>query len=749
MATLSERRRRLALAWTLTLLPGAGAAIILRAPLIAAAILPALAAFVLRATAEKIKFLRPLALGCLATALLLLLANDESRTAFAQSGMARIILALQAFIFTLLAVAPPLPRILVHAASLAMVEIIIISAGESPWLLPLAVAFFAIFVVFWLQMEAAVFPAPFALQFRAPPPSLSGRRRRVGVGRYSRRSAAGLVIAVIGGGALLFAALPRFSPVGWHQLLMPSEGEKSTGSDNRTALAAGVEMDMRGPFSVTLSAEELLRVRLSDAQGNDLPDMDELRLRGWVYDVYQNGVWLRSGEFHEIHDADDGSQDGWVSAAAARDMSRLIRQTIEPQIRQTVICGMPRICFVQAPALRRDMHGNLAPAAHAAPLRYVVLSDTLAAERTLAELSRLVTYRALPPAFVRAADIARAIVKPEDDALAACNRFAAYLRDNFEYTLEVEGGHGQDPLDIFFAQRHGCCMHFATAMVAMARGIGLPARLAGGYYTTEKEGDGNLFIVRRMHAHAWAEVWIDKIGWCSIDATPAGALRSDEAPSVPPAAPSALLASVDEWLRSIAMYGQEERQLLFAFIWQAKWPFALLACALLSGWLWRRLRCRGFFVPREQTGKDRPDLAFFGRYLRVLEKLGLQRRFNETASELAKRASVCVPEEAVQTITAMFEKMRYGDADLAIEEENRLQEALHNVEAAGASARIRQRAEISAIARLGCKAKAACQACLPAARRCAAQAGRNSAKQCLGSQFKWKIWAFCLSLFLR
>ncbi|MCX7934871.1 MAG: DUF3488 and transglutaminase-like domain-containing protein, partial [Planctomycetota bacterium] len=534
------------------------------------------------------------------------------------------------------------------------------------------------------HMEAAVFPAPFALQVQAALPATAARRR-LAAGRYSQRSAAGIVLAMLALGAFLFLIAPRFAAVGWRQLLAPPAAERTEESSSRD-LGLAAEMAMRGPFAINLSAEEVMRVRLSDRQGNDLPDMEDLRLRGWAYDVYYNGVWRRSGDFQELHDADDGNRDGWVSVAPAEAAKpNLIRQTIEPQVAQPAIFGIPRVCFVQAPALRRDSHGNLAPPANIAPLRYVVLSDPSAAESAAVMPLRLAAiYRALPPAFERFAAIARAITKPRDDARAACERFAAYLRDNFEYTLDAIGERGQDPLAAFLAQRRGCCMHFATAMAAMARAIGLPSRVVGGYYTTEKEGEGNLFIVRRMHAHAWAEVWFDR-GWQTIDATPAGAIPSDEPQDASTTAP--LFAAVEGWLRSVAMYGQEERHLLLSALWQQKLPLVLVACLLGAVWFWLRQRRFALPVSRKQSEERQPEVAFFNHYLRALEKLGIRRRAAETASELAHRASGPLPAADVQTITSLFEKIRYGGAALDAAEKIRLREALRSIETASASIR--------------------------------------------------------------
>ena len=71
-----------------------------------------------------------------------------------------------------------------------------------------------------------------------------------------------------------------------------------------------------------------------------------------------------------------------------------------------------------------------------------------------------------------------------------------------------------------FTGRKGSCEHFASALAAMIRGCGIPARVVTGFLVTEYNDSGNYFIVRASDAHAWVEYW-DGV-WHSIDATPYG-----------------------------------------------------------------------------------------------------------------------------------------------------------------------------------------------------------------------------------
>ena len=100
-----------------------------------------------------------------------------------------------------------------------------------------------------------------------------------------------------------------------------------------------------------------------------------------------------------------------------------------------------------------------------------------------------------------------------------------------------------DPLVTFlFDRRAGHCEHFASALGVLLRGAGLPARVITGYATAE-QADG-AWVVRRLNAHAWVEVWIDG-AWETVDATPGPLAR----PASPRIDPQQALERWTEWDR--------------------------------------------------------------------------------------------------------------------------------------------------------------------------------------------------------
>ncbi len=91
----------------------------------------------------------------------------------------------------------------------------------------------------------------------------------------------------------------------------------------------------------------------------------------------------------------------------------------------------------------------------------------------------------------------------------------------FSYDAQIAAGHGVDSLeDFLFDVRAGYCEQFASAYAAMARSIGLPARVAVGFTWGEWDQARGVYSVRGEHAHAWPEVFFADVGWVRFEPTP-------------------------------------------------------------------------------------------------------------------------------------------------------------------------------------------------------------------------------------
>jgi transglutaminase-like putative cysteine protease len=84
--------------------------------------------------------------------------------------------------------------------------------------------------------------------------------------------------------------------------------------------------------------------------------------------------------------------------------------------------------------------------------------------------------------------------------------------------------------------RHGYCMHFASAAALMLRMRGIPCRIGVGLYGGEPSREGpDVRIYGSQHAHAWVEVPFEGRGYVIFDPTPPGARGRSFVPDSRPA----------------------------------------------------------------------------------------------------------------------------------------------------------------------------------------------------------------------
>ncbi|MFJ9420867.1 DUF3488 and DUF4129 domain-containing transglutaminase family protein [Streptomyces sp. NPDC101249] len=93
------------------------------------------------------------------------------------------------------------------------------------------------------------------------------------------------------------------------------------------------------------------------------------------------------------------------------------------------------------------------------------------------------------------------------------------LDGGFQYNTQVQVGSGPDAIARFLADKEGFCVHFSFAMAAMARSLGIPARVAVGFAPGSPQADGSV-AVSLKDAHAWPELYFEGVGWTRFEPTP-------------------------------------------------------------------------------------------------------------------------------------------------------------------------------------------------------------------------------------
>ncbi|MDR1495501.1 MAG: transglutaminase-like domain-containing protein [Clostridiales Family XIII bacterium] len=82
---------------------------------------------------------------------------------------------------------------------------------------------------------------------------------------------------------------------------------------------------------------------------------------------------------------------------------------------------------------------------------------------------------------------------------------------------------GRDFVDYFLNENHrGYCVHFATSVALLLRSAGVPARYAEGFVVSpeDPQAKDGWINMNDSRAHAWAEIYVNGLGWLPVEATP-------------------------------------------------------------------------------------------------------------------------------------------------------------------------------------------------------------------------------------
>lgn len=125
----------------------------------------------------------------------------------------------------------------------------------------------------------------------------------------------------------------------------------------------------------------------------------------------------------------------------------------------------------------------------------------------------------------------------------ALERFFLDPTENFTYSLQTDlsaTAQSQSAISEFLkpGNRAGFCVQFAGSYAAMARAIGLPARVAVGFTPGALDPVTGQYTVTSYEAHAWPEVYLSGLGWIRFEPTPTS--NAPGGSDLPNRAPTAL-----------------------------------------------------------------------------------------------------------------------------------------------------------------------------------------------------------------
>jgi transglutaminase-like putative cysteine protease len=256
------------------------------------------------------------------------------------------------------------------------------------------------------------------------------------------------------------------------------------------------------------------------------------------------------------------------------------------------------------------------------------------------------------------------------EPLAAMRALAEGLRQHCRYDRsEPEGPYPHALENFLFADgdRHGYCMHFASAAALLLRLRGIPARIGVGLYGGDADrGRPEARAYGSQHAHAWVEVPFAGRGYVVFDPTPPELRGRGEAPGnepnalAAPAAPDTGAGAVDPWLERLSR----------------PWILAAVLLALLGFAAWPRGAPR---PPSERVPATvRGATGALRRLLRELARHGHRRGARQTiesfARDLAARNAL-LPEIAAAFVA--YQEVRFGGRVFDAARERVLRQACH------------------------------------------------------------------------
>ncbi len=391
------------------------------------------------------------------------------------------------------------------------------------------------------------------------PPEAEIPRPRVVVGRGHRWHLRGMAtfigLVCVAVALVIFILMPRTS-----RFTTPLTGEIAEATPARQ-VGFNREINLSAPAPLAGSKEPMLNLTVS-LKGADIGSTDSQpwRLRGAALDTYNPStqIWSRGGSLSQL-DQSIALPEGGNQLAPDPDHNVVVEAgiTLRTSAQRTLFTLLP-ITWIESPTLGsaifnpRDGQLNAATVTTGAvvyrlrsPLAstpeifdaYQKLSppgESLSAayQRSGTPSFNADTYgrgwtvqtpqiRRLALEILSKQNLTRdpTAVADDNDAQIA-QALSDYLESNFHYALINPASTGDPVANFLLSSREGHCELFAAGLVAMARSLGMRARVITGYVAHDYNRVGGYYVVRQSDAHAWAEIEIPGQGWRTFDPTP-------------------------------------------------------------------------------------------------------------------------------------------------------------------------------------------------------------------------------------
>ncbi len=367
--------------------------------------------------------------------------------------------------------------------------------------------------------------------------------------------------------AVVFLALPR----GYGQGFLGDVGVVAP--EPVSGLPPEVRLGNTGLISTSQAV--VFDLLVEDERGENIGALlRPLRMRAVTMDEYIGGRWVTSQRSQRRQAGAPLRPTEPIGPVDQREGVAMVKQTLQmrrgAQERLVALLRPVRIECEDTVSLQVNRH-DLTFGRPSEALRRIVVWSQPDAARTLRDERGDWRY---PPAFREGAvhDYAAGLMSeagfsrdPEEPVTsgdhAIATLFEQRLMRDYEYSdVMVAARDGEDPIEMFLTRtRSGHCEYFAAALAAMLRSVGIDARVVTGYLATEF--DGERFIIRESHAHAWVEARTAPETWRTYDASPPeGVAAAQRGAGLLGALRSLVARAQAFWVSAVVGYDQERQQ---------------------------------------------------------------------------------------------------------------------------------------------------------------------------------------------
>lgn len=241
-----------------------------------------------------------------------------------------------------------------------------------------------------------------------------------------------------------------------------------------------------------------------------------------------------------------------------------------------------------------------------------------------------------------------------------------FSQQGFYYTLSPPKLTRLDAIDQFlFETRQGFCEHYASAFAVLMRAANIPSRVVLGYLGGNINPINNTLSVDQSMAHAWNEVWIDGKGWIRVDPTAAIAperVSKDVASALKNEENLPLHFQIDfialkkikqlfdvvdnKWNQWVLSYNKNKQREFLQFLTGKNFSLREVSSLFIQLILLTlTLTAIFYFLKNNNKRNTSPIDHAYHRFIKKLEKAGIDKKLNEGPRDYKKRLISCLPNQ--------------------------------------------------------------------------------------------------------